>query len=433
MTDHREYIDDIRIRRRLVDLIRIPSVTGEEDACIARLAEWLWELGVEVDHWFEGIADMLADPDYPGHEVERAWLPVVVGVVRGRKPGPTVVLTGHVDVVPPGDSKQWSRDPYSGYMDGDTIYGRGASDMKSGIVSALEAFEAFARGPRDFAGRVVFVAVPAEEDSGLGTLAAIRRGWNPDAVVVTEPTVNDGKPALVVAHAGAMSFLLEVTGLSAHASRRHLGESALDHYWAIHKALREDEKLINESEDHPLMQALELPYATNVGLVKGGEWSSSVMDRLTAEIRVGVPLNETVKQAWQRIQRVIERATKDSPWLADNPPRARLIASGFGSAETPMDHPLVGTLTEAADSVFGDTRVTAAPYGCDMSAWVRLTGASTVIYGPGDIYWAHSADERVSLEATQKVSRVLVRTVEQLLTCSPAELNLPETASAASG
>ncbi len=426
MTDHREYIDTIRVRRRLVDLIRIPSVTGQEDAVIARLADWLSELGVEVDHWSEGIADVLTDPNYPGHEVERAWLPVVVGVVRGRKPGPTVVLTGHLDVVPPGDFNQWTQDPYSGYMDGDTIYGRGASDMKSGVVSALEAFEAFALGPRDFAGRVVFVGVPAEEDSGLGTLAAIRRGWHPDAVVVPEPTLDtEGSPKLVVAHAGAMSFFLEVMGLAAHASRRHLGESALDHYLAIHKALRDDEKRINDAEDHPLMQALHLPYATNVGLINGGNWSSSVMDRLTAEIRVGVTLNETVEEARARIQRVIAEAGADDPWLSENPPQVRLMASGFGSAHTPTEHPLVTTMAESARSVFGrPPRITGAPYGCDMSAWVRLTGAATVVYGPGDIDWAHSADEQVSLEATVQVAHVLVQATEKLLTFSPEELRL---------
>ncbi|TDT41483.1 acetylornithine deacetylase [Halospina denitrificans] len=428
MTDHREYIDATRVRRRLVDLIRIPSVTGQEDAVIGRLSEWLWELGVEVDYWNEGIADVLNDPNYPGHEVERAWLPVVIGVVRGRKPGPTVVLTGHLDVVPPGDINQWTLDPYSGYMDGDTVYGRGASDMKSGVVSALEAFEAFAKGPRTFAGRVVFVGVPAEEDSGLGTLAAIRRGWYPDAVVVPEPTLDDeGSPKLVVAHAGAMSFFLEVTGLAAHASRRHLGESALDHYLAIHRALREDEKRINDGENHPLMRALHLPYATNVGLINGGNWSSSVMDRLTAEIRVGVPLNETVEQARARIQRVITEACAGDTWLEQNPPQARLVASGFGSAQTPMEHPLVTTMADAAASVFGrPARIAGAPYGCDMSAWVRLTGAATVVYGPGDIDWAHSADERVSLDATERVAHVLVQATEKLLTFRPGELRLQQ-------
>jgi len=313
-------------------------------------------------------------------------------------------------------------------MDGDTVYGRGASDMKSGVVSALEAFEAFALGPRDFAGRVVFVGVPAEEDSGLGTLAAIRRGWQPDAVVVPEPTLDDeGSPKLVVAHAGAMSFFLEVMGLAAHASRRHLGESALDHYLAIHKALREDEKRINDAEDHPLMRALHLPYATNVGLINGGNWSSSVMDRLTAEIRVGVTLDETVEQAKARIQRVIAEACAGDPWLEQNPPQARLMASGFGSAHTPMEHPLVTTMADAAASVFGrPARITGAPYGCDMSAWVRLTGASTVVYGPGDIDWAHSADERVSLEATEKVAHVLVQATEKLLTFRPEELRLQD-------
>lgn len=430
MTAHNKYIDTTRLRRRLVDLIRIPSVTGQEDAAIARIAEWLGELGVEVDHWHEGIADVLTDPNYPGHEVERAWLPVVVGVVRGRKPGPTVVLTGHLDVVPPGDANQWTHDPYSGYMDGDTVYGRGASDMKSGVVAALEAFEAFALGPRDFGGRVVFVGVPAEEDSGLGTLAAIRRGWRPDAVVIPEPTLDDeGTPKLVVAHAGAMSFFLEVMGLAAHASRRHLGENALDHYLAIHQALREDEKRINDAENHLLMQALHLPYATNVGLINGGNWSSSVMDRLTAEIRVGVTLDETVAQAKARIQRVIAQAAAGSPWLAQNPPQVRLVASGFGSAQTPVEHPLVTIMAETATDVFDHpVRISGAPYGCDMSAWVRLTGAATVVYGPGDIYWAHAADERVSLEATARVAQVLVQATEQLLTYNPEELRLHDQA-----
>jgi len=414
--DHAAYIDRKRLHERLVDFIRIPSVTAQEDAAITRLAEWLAEAGAEVDHWHDGIGTLQMDPEYPGHEVERAWVPVVAGVVRGKRPGPTVLLTGHVDVVPPGDYEQWTRDPYSGYTHGDELYGRGASDMKSGVIAALEAFEAFARGPRDFPGRVVFIGVPAEEDSGLGTLAAIRRGYGGDAAIVPEPTADRDSPSIIVAHTGAVSLLIEVKGLAAHASKRLSGESALDHYMTVHRALKRDEEQVNETEDHPLMRALTLPYATNVGLIRGGEWSSTVMDRLHIEVRVGVPLGQTVRQAEERVRQAIAEEAADNPWLADNPPTVTRIAAGFGAAETDTDDPLVTTLAGVAEREFGDAPdIKAAPYGCDMAAWVSLAGVPTVLYGPGDIEWAHAADEHVSIRTTYGVARVLAETTDQLL------------------
>lgn len=410
------YIDAQRLHQRLVDYIRIPSVTGQEDAAIARLAEWLREAGAEVDHWSDGIGTLQMDPEYPGHEVERAWVPVVAGVVRGTRPGPTVLLTGHVDVVPPGDYAQWSRDPYSGFTEGDLVYGRGASDMKSGVIAALEAFEAFLRGPRDFPGRVIFVGVPAEEDSGLGTLAAIRRGYGGDAAIVPEPTADRDSPSIIVAHTGAVSLLIEVKGLAAHASKRLSGESALDHYWAVHQALKRDEQIINDAEDHPLMRELTLPYATNVGLINGGEWSSTVMDRLRLEVRVGVPLGQTVREAEERVRRAIAEETAKVPWLAENPPTVTRIAAGFGAAETDSDDPLVTTLADVAERRFDDRPdIKAAPYGCDMAAWVSLAGVPTVLYGPGDIEWAHAADEHVSITTTRGVAEVLTETTDSLL------------------
>lgn len=423
MPDRIQRIDSERLRERLVDLVRIPSVTGDEEAAIRRVADWLSAAGAEVDYWYDGIAKLVADPNYPGHEIERAWVPVVAGMIRGTRPGPTIVLTGHVDVVPPGDYSQWIRDPFAGYIEGDKLYGRGAADMKSGVVAALEAFETFARGPRDFHGRVVFVAVPAEEDSGLGTLAAIRRGWTADAAIISEPTCRDGCPELIIATAGAMSCALEIQGLSAHASKRLMGENALDHYLAVHKVLREGERLLNDGERHPLMQSLTLPYATSVGTISGGTWSSSVMDRLAIELRIGVALDETTAQAKARFEHTLREGLAGDPWLRAHPPVVRWRAAGFGSAQTRADHPLVDALCDAGDKVFGArSTITAAPYGCDMSAWVRVGGVPTVVYGPGDIEQAHAPNEWVSLETTEQVSRVLVQATGSLLAGDPGML-----------
>lgn len=413
-------INSKRLRERLVDLVRIPSITGDEEAAIRRIADWLSVAGAEVDYWYDGIAKLVGDPDYPGHEIERAWLPVVAGMIRGARPGPTIVLTGHVDVVPPGDYGQWTHEPFAGVIEGDKLYGRGAADMKSGLVAALEAFEAFAGGARDFPGRVVFIAVPAEEDSGLGTLAAIRRGWTADAAIITEPTCRNGHPELIIAHAGAMSCALEIQGRAAHASKRLMGENALDHYLALHEVLREGERLLNANERHPLMQDLKLPYATSVGTINGGTWPSSVMDRLEVQVRIGVALNETTVEAKARFERMLKEGLANDSWLAAHPPTVRWQAAGFGSAQTRADHPLVDALCEAGDNVFGARpTITAAPYGCDMSAWVRIGSVPTVVYGPGDIEQAHAPDEWVSLETTEQVARTLVQATDRLLAADP--------------
>lgn len=435
MVRRTSFVDMDHIRERLVSLIRIPSVTGQEDAAVGQIADWLQRCDAEIDYWNDGIASLQRDPRYPGHEVERAWAPVVVGVLRGEQPGPSVLLTGHIDVVPPGDYSRWRDEPFSGVVRGDRVYGCGATDMKSGLVAAMAAFEAFAESGRNFPGRIIFAAVPAEEDSGLGTLAAIRGGWEADAAIIPEPTAGaDGVPELVIAHAGAMSLRIQVPGKSAHASKRLLGESALDHFFTIYQAMREDERRLNEKESHPLMKVHPLPYATNVGTIQGGLWSSSVMDSLEAQVRVGVALDETIAQAEDRFRAAIMESIKDDPWLSDNPPVISRLASGFGSAETREDHPLVTALAESAEEEFRrTTSIAAAPYGCDMSGWVRLAGVPTVVYGPGEIDLAHAPNESVSLEATYKVARTLVRTTERLLESGIESLRQGENATAAGG
>lgn len=420
-------VDIDRIRENLVSLIRIPSLTGDEDRIVSHIANWLQQFDAEIDYWNDGIASLQRDPRYPGHEVERAWAPVVVGVLRGDHPGPSILLTGHVDVVPPGDYDNWNDEPFSGISRGDRIYGCGSSDMKSGLAAAMAVFEAFAESGHNFPGRIIFAAVPAEEDSGLGTLAAIRGGWDAHAAIIPEPTTGaSGVPELVIAHAGAMSLKVKVNGRSAHASKRLMGESALDHFLTVYKAMREDERRINEKETHPLMRLHPLPYATNVGTINGGLWSSSVMDSLEAQVRVGVALEETIDQAEERFRSTIAEFTCDDPWLKNNPPQIERLASGFGSAKTHQDHPLVSSLGEAAEEEFrNNPTIAAAPYGCDMSGWVRLAGVPTVIYGPGEIELAHAPNESVSLEATYRVARTLVKATERLLETPVDELKPP--------
>jgi len=407
-------MDRHRVSERTLQLVATASPTGSEQNAIDLVASWLEPIADEVDAWTVPMRDLEHDPAYPGRAVERADVPVVAARIVGDRPGPVIVLTGHVDTVPIGDSERWSRNP-AGEVVGDRIYGRGAADMKGGLVAAVEAFAAIASRGGDFPGEVRLVAVPGEEDGGTGTLAAIRRGWTGDFVIVTEPTSGPAGPRIVVAHGGALTYTIEIEGRSAHAATRRDGVSALDQLWTVHRALRALEMELNEREEAPVMAALDLPYPTTIGIVHGGVWASNVMERLTAEIRVGITIDESVADAEERFERTLREAIAGDPWLDEHPPRIRRTGAAFGSSSIDPAHPLVCAVRRSAGAVTGAVPATiGAPYGCDMALWTRVGGAATLVYGPGDVRHAHAVDERVSLDEIAAVGDVLVETVARL-------------------
>jgi len=408
-------MEPTNLAQRALDLVSVSSETGAEEAAIDAVASWLRPVADEVDQWVTPMADLESDPAYPGREVERDRVPVVAARISGSRPGPTVVLTGHVDVVPVGDPALWSRDP-AGELDGDILYGRGSADMKGGIVAAVAAFTELAGGDRDFAGELRLVAVPGEEDGGTGTLAAIRRGWTGDLVIVPEPTSGPDGPQVVVAHGGALTYTIEVAGRSAHAAKRLEGESAIDHFLTVYREVQRLERELNEAERNPAMTATGLPYPTTVGVVHGGVWASNVMESLTAELRVGVTLDESIAEAEARFERTLREAIAGDSWLDANPPRIERTGAAFGSSSIDPSHPVVAALRDAADAVTGKRPGTiGVPYGCDMALWIREAGAACAVYGPGDVAHAHAVDEHVSITEIAAVADVLTRTVRALL------------------
>ena len=145
---------------------------------------------------------------------------------------------------------------------------------------------------------VVLQAVASEEDGGLGTFAALERDAAFDACLIPEPTAFD----VVCAQAGALTFRATVRGRAAHAAMRLEGRSALDRYLAAHLALQAHERELNRDVAHPAMQTLALPYPLSVGRIEGGEWSSSVPDRVVVEGRVGVPLGDRARGRPRRLR-----------------------------------------------------------------------------------------------------------------------------------
>ncbi len=248
------------------------------------------------------------------------------------------------------------------------------------------------------------VLVPSEEDGGQGTLAAIRAGATGDLAIITEPSNLD----VVVAHAGAITFRLTVPGRAAHASQRREGVSALDKLFVLAKALEADESRRNDAETDPLMTALGLPYPTIIGIVGGGEWASTVLDKVTADGRYGVRLGQSAADAELELRAAIAAACAADGFLRDHPATVEITGGRFGSARVASDHPLPVGLADTVEAVTGRRpELLGEPYGADMQMFVNVGATPCVIFGPGDVRVAHSADEFVPLDEVETCARVL--------------------------
>jgi acetylornithine deacetylase len=398
-------IDSERLVTDLRALVRIPSVTGSEEAVATWAAGALGELGLAVELVTPDPVLIRADPDWPGQEMDRTALPVVIGRT-GRAGGRRVILSGHLDVVPAGDPSTWTLDPWGAEIRAGRLYGRGACDMKGGVAAILGAVRALrASGDLDrLDGELMIVLVPSEEDGGQGTLAAIRAGAVGDLAVITEPSNLD----VVVAHAGAITFRLTVPGRAAHAAQRREGVSALDKLFVLVKALEADEARRNDAETDPLMTALGLPYPTIIGIITGGEWASTVLDRVSAEGRYGVRLGQSAAEAEAELRAAIEAACAEDDFLRDHPATVEVTGGRFGSARVAADHPLPVGLADVAEAVTGRRpALLGEPYGADMQMFVNHGATPCVIFGPGDVRVAHSADEFVPLDEVETCARVL--------------------------
>lgn len=403
-----EAIDEDAIARMLLELLAIPSVTGSaaETEMQHRLAGQLDHLGLDVDLWQADLPALRAHADFPGTEAPRdeAWgLVGTTPTTPAGGDGPTMILQGHVDVVPPGDLRKWHGDPFAPRVTGNVVHGRGACDMKAGLVANLAALAAIRASGARLRGRVAAHFVVSEEDGGLGAFATLQRGHTGDACIITEPTSG----ALVTANGGSLTFRIEVPGRATHASTRDAGVSAIDAYLPIHQALARLEARRNASAD-PLMAEYQTPYALSVGILRAGDWASSVPDSLVAEGRLGVQLGEDPAQAVADLETCLAEACAADPWLRENPAIVTWPGGWFASGRLPEGHPLADLVRDAHSDVVGGPRVPehGAPYGSDLRLYAAA-GIPTLQFGPGDVRLAHSTQEQVSIPEVVAVARTL--------------------------
>ncbi|MEU0287747.1 ArgE/DapE family deacylase [Streptomyces sp. NPDC006147] len=402
-------VDEAATARTLKELISVPSVTGSaaESELQHQLAGRLEWLGMDVDLWSMDLPTLRADPEFPGTEAprEEAW--GLVGTTPDGGDGPTLILQGHVDVVPPGDLAAWDGDPFVPRVTGDVVHGRGACDMKAGLAAHLAALAAIRAAGIRLRGRVAAHFVVGEEDGGLGAFGTLRRGHGGDACVIAEPTAG----TLITANAGALTFRIAVPGKAAHGSSREQGVSAVDAYLPLHGALAALEAERNRDPD-PLLAEYPIPYGLSVGTLRAGDWASSVPDLLVAEGRLGVRLGEDPARARAALERCVAEACAAHPWLRGHPATVTWPGGQFASGMLPQGHPFAGVVAAAHTDATGGPapRRRGATYGSDLRHYAGA-GIPALQYGPGDIAVAHSEREHVSVREVVEAARTLVLTV----------------------
>ncbi|MEO8686752.1 MAG: M20/M25/M40 family metallo-hydrolase [Solirubrobacteraceae bacterium] len=389
-------IDPDALAADVAAVVRVPSVTGEERAVLERLGELAAGHGLEAELQVHDLEALRAHPGHPGEEAPRGELCGLTVTLPGERPG-RVCLNGHVDVVGVG-SAPWRDGPWSGRIADGWLHGRGSVDMKGAVTAALHALLALRDAPEP-APTVVLQAVASEEDGGLGTFAALERDDAFDACLIPEPTGFD----VVCAQAGALTFRATVRGRAAHAAMRLEGRSALDRYLSAHLALQAHERDLNRDVEHPAMRALALPYPLSVGRIEGGEWSSSVPDRVVVEGRLGVRVGSSAEDARAALEAVLDDG--EAP-----PVEVAWTGGQFASGETDPAHPWVRAVAAAVRAERGSARTAGVPYGADMRLFC-VRDIPTVMVGTGGLELAHAVDERVRVDELAALARIIAGAV----------------------
>jgi len=392
----------------LSDLISIPTVNppglnyGEFVEYVKNI---LYDLGMKVDV-IKVPKDIVAKyyPDYADY-------PRYILIARTGSKKPVVHFNGHYDVVPPGTG--WDTDPFKPVIKDGKIYGRGASDMKGGIVAFLLAIRVFNELFNDFNGSLEVVLVPDEEIGSLtGTHYMLENNLvMPTYAIISEPS---GEDNLWIGHRGALRAYVEVYGKQAHGSTPWLGINAFEYM------VRVAEKFINEYtrmiESKVSSYAYDdprgaRPSITLGGKVLGGNKENVVPGYCAFSIDRRLIVEETIEEVENELKDFINKIQEEFS-------NVRLNLKITGKKPPAVTDPkgrLVSTVSNSIKKVLKkDPRVTECVGGLDTHFYASKN-IEVVTYGPGPVSTAHAANEYLNINELFNVAKVYVLTMKELL------------------
>lgn len=371
-------------------LVRIESENppGNEGACAEYVHEWFAHHGLE--------STLVTEPDPSRPQVG----------ARVGTGDPTVVLNGHLDVVPAGDSNEWTYPPYDGVIEDGRLYGRGSVDMKAGVAIAM--LTAFDLRPEiengDLDGSIVVHAAMGEETGDPGTRSLLDAGFNGDVGIVLEPT----QCRVATSEKGMAWYEISWPGEPAHASDPDRGENPIDHVRSVLATLDDYDARLRERSDPLCGRA----YATVTQIGAGAGSNKAVLaDRASVILDRRILPDETISQVDNEIEGVVSKLNRDhgieATWER---------AETYSSAEIAIDHPLAEVFREHSTAV---ADVSPEPWGIrastDVREFINHADVPAITWGPGSLAQAHTVDEYVDLDEAEEGREILARATREIL------------------
>ncbi len=414
-----EQVDSLRheMVAFLARLVQFPSLPGKEQAAQHFYAEKLQTLGLNPGILVSRKEELESHPAFcddgiPFDErlnVVGRWS--ATGNKSGKKDAPrTLILNGHMDVVPTGREALWSASPWSGEVKDGKLYGRGSCDMKAGLtanVFAVQTLQALGFLP---SADVLLESVIGEESGGVGTLTTIVKGFKADAAIITEPTGLHACPV----QSGALTFRIIVPGRAIHACMKPQGVSAIEKFYLVLQAVQELDRRRHVQYKNQLYEDSHNVAPISFGTIHGGDWPSTVPDEVAVEGRLGVLPGETMDDARRAMTAAVARAIAVDPWLKGHPPKIEWFEGQFESGQTPVTEPIVASIQQCHAEVLGrTTKLQGVTYGSDLRLFTNHGQVPAILYGPGNIMQAHTVDEWVDLREVFSAAKVLAYIITQ--------------------
>ncbi len=387
------------------ELVKFPSTRGAEATAQDFMAGELRQRGYDVDRWRIKVEDIAHLPGFSPVMTSYDNAFNVVGACRADNPGGrSLILNGHIDVVPTGPLDMWDAPPFEPQTKDGWMYGRGAGDMKAGLGEAVFALDALRRiGFRPDAD--VFVqSVIEEECTGNGALACLQRGYRADAAVIPEPMSD----AMIRAQVGVLWFQVKLRGHPVHVSVAGSGANAIEAAFPLMQALHGLEASWNSDErKHPAFAAIDHPINLSVGRIAGGDWPSSVPAWCTFDVRVAVYPGQDLDAARAEIEACLRAAARDNSFLSNSPPEVvyhGFLAEGFHLTGADEAEAVLG---KAHSLAYGESLGELACTGTTDARFFGLyADTPALVYGPNSEN-IHGFNERVELESIRKNTQAI--------------------------
>ena len=402
------------------DLISFPSLRGAEKPAQEFVHEALAARGMKVETF---AIDVDRIKDHPGFSPVTVDYSDAVNVVATHQPreakGRSLILNGHMDVVPEGPHEMWEvSPPYEPKVEGDWLYGRGGGDMKAGIAANIFALDALRRLGYQPAAKVHVQSVVEEECTGNGALACLIEGYEADAAIIPEPEDEQ----LVRANCGVLWFEVHVSGHPVHVREAGTGANAIEASFRVIESLkRMTEEWNAEKGNYPYFEDVEHPINFNVGKIEGGDWASTVAAWCKLQCRIAIyPGDEPATRARQ-IEDHLARELADDPFLGNRLPKVTwngFFAKGYVLEEGSDAEALLAETHRAASG--NDLQSFVTPGYLDARVFVIYAGMPCLVYGPITEN-IHGFDERVSLSSIKRVTGAIALFIAEWCGLEPIE------------